>query len=96
MQWPAIQSTHSVDSEIAENTASSTRLDTAVLNLRRTSVGVHLRQLKLSLSADSAREGSIADHVAESLAIARNEKKKSANESQFNVKLYSNAYTSPV
>lgn len=30
---------------------------------------MHLRQLELSLRADTAREGGVADHVAESLSV---------------------------
>jgi len=65
----ATKTTHPVNSEVSEHTASSTRCHTAVLNLCGPGVGVHLRQLELGLGTGTARERGVADHVTERLAI---------------------------
>lgn len=64
-----IRITHPVNSEVPEHTASGTRCHTAVLNLCRPGVGVHLRQLELGLGTGTSGQGGVADHVAERLAI---------------------------
>ena len=53
---------------LAKNTPSLASFYTAIFDLRRSSVAMHLRQLKLRLSAGSAGEGGIADDVPESLS----------------------------
>lgn len=61
--------TYPTKSKIANDTASNATIDTAVLDLRGTSVGVHLAELQLSLRAGTLREGGVADDVAQSLAV---------------------------
>lgn len=61
--------THSVESEVPEHTTGSARGHAAVLDLCRTGVAVHLRQLELGLGAGTLRKAGIADDVAERLSI---------------------------
>ena len=66
---PTAASTHPSQPEIAENTSALAAHDTAVLNLCRTGVAVHLRQLELGLRADALRERGVADNVAQRLSV---------------------------
>ena len=53
---------------LAKNTPSLAAFYTSVSDLGRSSVAMHLRQLKLRLGAGPAGEGGIADDVPEGLS----------------------------
>lgn len=61
---------YSSNPEVSENTPGCTSRHTAVLNLRRPGVGVHLRELQLGLGADTLGQRGVSDYVAEGLSIA--------------------------
>jgi len=62
-------STYSGHLEIPQDTSSLSTFDTSVANLCRTSVAMHLGQLKLCLGACSGWKGHVANDVSKSLSI---------------------------
>lgn len=69
-------SSHSLHSElisahfkVAQDTTALTAHDTAVANLCRSGIAVHLRKLQLGLRADSGRESGISYHVSKRLSL---------------------------
>lgn len=62
--------TYPTQSKVAHDTPSSASHDTSVLDLGRTSVGVHLGKLELGLGTDTRGQRRVADDVAESLPVA--------------------------
>lgn len=61
---------YSSHSEVAEDTTALAAHYTPVLDLGVACVAVHLRELELSLRADSLRKGGIADQVSQSLSVS--------------------------
>ena len=61
--------THSCHAEVPQYTSSLCAHDTAVLNLCRTGVAVHLAELELRLRAGALRQGGVADDIAECLSV---------------------------
>jgi hypothetical protein len=61
--------THSCHAEVSEDTATLCAHDTAVLDLCRASVAVHLAELKLRLRAGALGQGGVADNIAKSLSV---------------------------
>ena len=61
--------THSCHAEVSEDTATLCAHDTAVLDLCRAGVAVHLGELELRLRARALRQGSVADNVAKRLPV---------------------------
>ena len=61
--------THSCHAEVPQYTSSLCAHDTAVLNLCRTGVAVHLAELELGLRARALGQGSVADNIAKSLSV---------------------------
>jgi hypothetical protein len=64
-----VDEAYSSQPEVAEDTTTLASHDTPVLDLRVPCIAVHLRELELSLRADSLRECGIADNVAEGLSV---------------------------
>lgn len=61
---------YSAHSEVAEDTTALAAHYTPVLDLGVACVAVHLRELELSLRADSLRKRGIADQVSQSLSVS--------------------------
>lgn len=61
--------TYSCHAEVSENTSSLCAHDTAVPDLCRASVAVHLAELELRLRAGTLRQGGVANNVAKSLSV---------------------------
>lgn len=61
--------TYSCHAEVSENTSSLCAHDTAVLDLCRAGVAVHLTELELRLRARALREGGITDDIAKGLSV---------------------------
>jgi hypothetical protein len=61
--------TYSCHAEVSEDTASLCAHDTAVLDLCRAGVAVHLAELELRLRAGALRKRGIANYVAKSLSV---------------------------
>jgi hypothetical protein len=57
--------------DIREDTLRFTSHHTSTLDLRRSGIAVHLRELELGLCADTLGEGCVADEVAERLSVFR-------------------------
>lgn len=61
--------TYPCNPKIPGNTPCYSTSHTSVLDLRWPGIGVHLGELELGLCADTLREGSVADYVAERLSV---------------------------
>ena len=61
--------THSCHAEVSQYTSTLCAHDTAVLDLCRTCVAVHLAELELGLRARALGQGGVADNIAESLSV---------------------------
>jgi hypothetical protein len=61
--------TYACHAEVSENTATFCAHNTAVLDLCRAGVAVHLAELELRLRARALRERGVANNVAKSLSI---------------------------
>ena len=61
--------THSCHAEVPQYTSSLCTHDTAVPDLCRAGVAMHLAELELSLCARALGKRSVADNVAKSLSV---------------------------
>jgi hypothetical protein len=61
--------THSCHTEVPQYTSSLCAHDTAVLDLCRTGVAVHLAELELGLRACTLGQGGVANNIAKSLSV---------------------------
>jgi hypothetical protein len=61
--------THSRHAEISQYTSSFCAHDTAVLNLSRAGVAVHLAELELGLRARTLGQGGVANNIAKRLSM---------------------------
>ena len=64
----SVAMTYSCHAEVSEDTATLCAHDTAVLDLCRAGVAVHLGELELRLRARALRQGGVADNVAKRLS----------------------------
>lgn len=65
----SVAMTDSCHAEVSEDTATLCAHDTAVLDLRRASVAVHLGELELRLRARALRQRGVADNIAKRLPV---------------------------
>ena len=65
----SVAMTYSCHAEVSEDTATLCAHNTAVLDLCRASVAVHLGELELRLRARALRQRGVADSVAERLSV---------------------------
>jgi hypothetical protein len=65
----SVAMTYSCHAEVSEDTATLCAHDTAVLDLCRAGVAVHLGELELRLRARALRQGGVADNVAKRLSV---------------------------
>ena len=61
--------THSCHAEVSQYTSSLCAHDTAVLDLCRTGVAVHLAELELGLRARTLGKRGVADNIAKGLSV---------------------------
>jgi hypothetical protein len=61
--------THSGHAEVPQHTSSLCAHGTAVLDLCRTGVAVHLAELELGLRARTLGQGGVANNIAKSLSV---------------------------
>jgi len=64
----SVAMTYSCHAEVSENTTTLCAHDTAVLDLCRAGVAVHLGELELRLRARALRQGGVADNIAKRLS----------------------------
>ena len=65
----SVAMTYSCHAEVSEDTATLCAHDTAVLDLCRAGVTVHLGELELRLRAGALRQRGVANNVAERLSV---------------------------
>jgi hypothetical protein len=64
----SVAMTYSCHAEVSEDTATLCAHNTAVLDLCRAGVAVHLGELELRLRAGALRQGGVTDNVAKRLS----------------------------
>lgn len=69
LTFMSVAMTYSCHAEVSEDTATLCAHDTAVLDLCRAGVAVHLGELELRLRARALGQGGVADNVAKRLSV---------------------------